>query len=93
MFLRLQSRFRRGFDYLTERYLMRKNNTTKKNSTQDLQITEIKTVSHIVVMMIEGCHVTGVFKETDNKEIYHKLKTTLINSVLKNVLVGFDCLF
>ncbi len=54
-------------------------NTELQNS---IQITGIDQTINTVFLCVNGCHVTAVFKDFNNREIHQRLKEMLIGSMI-----------
>lgn len=50
-----------------------------------VQIAGIEQANHTIYMCVNGFHVTAVFREMNNKDIYHRVKETLIDSLIHRV--------
>ena len=60
-------------------------NTYRSEPSKDgegIHIVGIDTKTNTVAMSIDGCKVTAVFKESNNTEIYDRVKGILIDSVI-----------
>lgn len=58
----------------------------RTDSTSGLQIIGIEKNDNKVFMSIHGCHITAVFQDHNNTEVYGRVKEILIDSILRKNL-------
>ena len=58
----------------------------RTDSKTDIQIIGIERRVNTIIMSIDGCKVTAVCRESNNTEIYSRVKGILIESVITKSL-------
>ena len=61
---------------------------TNTESQTSIQITGIDRTNNTVFLSVNGCRVTAVFKDLNNREVYQRLKEMLIDSMIIRVSVA-----
>jgi hypothetical protein len=55
---------------------------TNIESQNSIQITGIDRTNNTVFLSVNGCRVTAVFRDLNNREVYQRLKEMLIDSMI-----------
>ena len=74
----------KGDGHVAARRYMTLPKKEKTDSKTDIQIIGIERRENTIVMRIDGCKVTAICRESNNAEIYSRVKGILIDSVISN---------